>query len=265
VGCLRCPDWQGNELPTQEANEEETAMDVHCCGQEYTIRSILETYELPDKLREKLAWIATTRLAERFVNTFDDQYAYIAHLVDVFTRHHCDRYIKSLDARISSDKSRTYHEVIGVSDALCQEEPDQDYGKNESRIAETIAILRRNLEDAHFDFVVHLIRATRPRCIATDPVGVSENIEAVRARLRELAAKYQANGKIVMPKRPIGRIRFTPLSIQFKKRNYAGNPLGFFSQHIDLYDGMSRARLCRFDPGLYGALCRANQIHAAIP
>jgi len=242
-------------------------MAAHCCnyGQEHTIRSILETYELPEKLKEKLAWIAATRLAERFINTFDDQYAYVAHLVDTFTRHYCDRYVKSLDARISSDNSRTYHDVIGVSDSRRQEEPEPDCEKRESQVYETIGILRKNLEDAHFDFVVHLIRATHYRGIATGPVDVSANIEAVRSRLRELSEKYQADGKIVMPKRPIGRIRFTPLSIQFKRRNYRGNPLGFFSQHADIYDGMSRVRLCRFDPGLYSALCRANQIHAAIP
>jgi len=40
---------------------------------------------------------------------------------------------------------------------------------------------------------------------------------------------------------------------------------GFFLQHADTYHGMTRARLSKFDPGLYGALCRANQIHVAIP
>jgi len=47
-------------------------------------------------------------------------------------------------------------------------------------------------------------------------------------------------------------------------RNYNGNPLAYFREHIDEYDGMPRGEFSRADPGLYRALVRAGQINEAI-
>ena len=48
-------------------------------------------------------------------------------------------------------------------------------------------------------------------------------------------------------------------------RNYNGNPLKYFREHKDVYEGMGREELSLFDPGLYRTLLRYGQLEKAIP
>ncbi len=230
---------------------------------EQTIRFILGTYELPEKLKNKLAWIAEQRLEEMFIDGFDEQYTYIAQLVDDFTKPYNLRFIKSLDAIVSFQDSRTYHEVVGSRSSRIEETQTQSPSQNEFQMCSILDVLKLELKKPHYDFVHYLVRHAKN--VKADPREVSENIEEIKIRVSQLAGKYQANGKVIMPKRPIKKISFDPLHIVFKKRRYGGNPLGFFNKHRDTYDGMTRTRLSVFDPGLYRALCRSDQIHLAIP
>ena len=68
-----------------------------------------------------------------------------------------------------------------------------------------------------------------------------------------------------MPARPIKRVKFNPLSITFGQRSYDGDPLRFFLEHRDAYEGMNRTQLSKRDPGLYVALRTAGQLDEAIP
>ena len=97
------------------------------------------------------------------------------------------------------------------------------------------------------------------------PEELAENAAQIQERLSEVVYKYERDGRLVLPARTIVAIRFTPLSIRFGRRNYNGNPLGYFLEHKDDYGGMSRAELASFDGGLYRVLRKHRQLSEAIP
>lgn len=49
-----------------------------------------------------------------------------------------------------------------------------------------------------------------------------------------------------------------------KPRNYQGNPLAYYEEHSDKYEGMGRGGLSLSDSGLYRSLLRAGQLEKAI-
>ncbi|MAF50947.1 MAG: hypothetical protein CMH64_02545 [Nanoarchaeota archaeon] len=48
-------------------------------------------------------------------------------------------------------------------------------------------------------------------------------------------------------------------------RKYGENPLSYFFEHFEEYEGMSRSEFERFDPGLSAALRKHDQLDEAIP
>ena len=87
----------------------------------------------------------------------------------------------------------------------------------------------------------------------------------IQARLEELLHKYGRNDRLVIPARPIATVSFDPLQIRFGPRHYHGNPLEFFMEHKETYEGMGRTQFQLFDHGLYDALRRHDQLDKAIP
>lgn len=231
---------------------------------EGVVRSIVETYELPEKLEEKITWIAMTRLNEMFMNLFDDQYRYIAGLIDKFRAPYNERYWTNLDSTSSASNPRTLHETHGYEDRNLKGLTEDDHETKNLRISKALAILEQALEKPQYDFVVELLDAVNGD-FNVELTHVSENIDAIRNRLEELAERYRRNGKIVMPRRPIKKVKFDPLSIVFRPRCYERNPIEFFEDNEDIYQGMSRTEMSRFDSGLYDALRRTNQLDIAIP
>ena len=77
--------------------------------------------------------------------------------------------------------------------------------------------------------------------------------------------RYERDGRIALPARPIREIRFTPLNIRFIRRRYGGDPIGFFQDNQIAYAGLRRSDLARFDAGLYHALRESQQLDRAIP
>ena len=91
---------------------------MECNG---TIKSIVETYELPTALEEKIVALASSRIPEYGISSFKSQYDLIVNLVDTYTRPYTDRYLKSLDERISDENQRSMHEIIGAPDLNLKE------------------------------------------------------------------------------------------------------------------------------------------------
>jgi len=230
----------------------------------YSIEYILDTYELPEKLKKRLAWIAAARLDDLSIHSFDGIYTYIAELVDKFTGMYRNRSSVSLDAELSPEDTRTMHEFI------CRYDPDFEDEEGEyekplpsAAIDEVLRILEKPLDRAQFNFLVNLVLRTNGKTPDVNPEDVSEDIEGIRSRMQELADQYQLNGTIKVPPRPIGKISFNPLNIEFKNRHY-NDPLEFFRKHRETYRGMTRDELYHFDSGMYHALRREGQMDQAI-
>ena len=230
-------------------------------------RFILNTYELPQDLEKKLIWIASKRFNERSIHDFDSQYRYIADLVDLYTRNRHEWNSERLDSDLE--------ECTGFSPSSVPIKPyrprrpdsilenEDNTRREEILVSNAIDYLEGKLSRPHMEFLRQLI-STSPD-VTIYPGNVYGNVSRIQKRLDELSARYQRNGTIVLPKRQIKEIQFEPFSIHFQRRQYHGNPLQYFQENHDHYNGMSRYELFQFDQGLYCSLKKANQLHLAIP
>lgn len=260
---------------------------------EETVRWILSTYDLPERLETRLTWIAVARLEELFLARFDDRYRYIDSLVDCFTRSNWKWREVSLDALAYEDGRRSLQEFIPDSQgdsrgtdpeggicwnlgaysdelpdqwSLCPEKPrgetdDTDPSKHEH----TLRTLKNHLDPVQYEFVEHLLQNNQGNGYVREP-SVTRNLEEIQSRLDELAAKYQVDGRIVFPPQPILDIRFHPLRIRFRRRSsITKNPLRHWRRYRHIYQGLRRNDLFRIDQGLYQALRAAHQLDQVIP
>jgi hypothetical protein len=260
---------------------------------EETVRWILSTYDLPERLEKRLTWIAVARLEELFLTCFDDQYRYIDSLVDRFTRRNWEWREVSLDALTYEDGRRSLQELIpdfqgdsrgtdpegGIcwnlgayydelpdQRSLCPEGPrgetdDTDPSEHEH----TLRTLRNHLDPVQYEFVEHLLQNNQGNGYVCESF-VTRNLEEIQRRLDELAAKYQVDGRIVFPPQPILDIRFHPLRIRFGRRSsITRNPLRHWRRYRHIYRGLRRKDLFRIDQSLYQALRAAHQLDQVIP
>ena len=230
---------------------------------EESICEIVATYELPQKLEDRLTFIATEQLRARYVNCFDQQYEYIAFLVDRFTRSSLDRRTRSLDEPAKVGNMRTLHETLPSQEMPADTTNPRDQHSPEST-DRAMEILRPELDAPHYTFVEELLQTSHP-VYHPKPCQVQGKLAKIQSRLTEIAQKYQVNGRIVFPKRPIQDVRFHPLRIRFGRRLLGENPLQFFRQHAHVYRGLRRGELFEIDQGLYQALRAKDQLHLAIP
>ncbi|GEM_PF-3437402 len=63
------------------------------------IKQIIETYELPQGLEERILSIALSQIEERDITDYREAYTYLAELVDKFTTPRTLRGAVKLDAR----------------------------------------------------------------------------------------------------------------------------------------------------------------------
>lgn len=198
-----------------------------------TARFILQTYELPQKLEERLAWIASERLTELSIDSFSGQYTYIAELVDKFTRRSPERFHKSLDGEISYSDERTLHEVTADSYPDSGTYDHSEDTTTKTRIYEALDTLKEYVSRPQYRFLARLATVTRHDIRAGTFRG-EEDIPEVESRLDEIAGRYRLNGKIVVPSRPIKKVTFNPFQIEFHRRRYDGGPLKFFKRNRNI-------------------------------
>ena len=230
---------------------------------EEPIRDIVATYELPQKLEDRLTFIATEQLHARYINCFDQQYEYIAFLVERFTRSSLDRRTRSLDEPVKVGNMRTLHETLPSQETPVDTTNPLDERSPEST-DQAMTMLRPGLDASHYTFVEELLKTSHP-VYHPKPYQVQGRLAKIQARLEEIAQKYKVNGRIVFPRRPIQYVRFNPLCIRFGRRLLGENPLQFFRKHAHVYRGLRRGELFEIDQGLYQALRTNNQLHLAIP
>ena len=206
--------------------------------------SIIQSYHLPRNLERRLISIGVRRISELHINSFEERYNYLSYLVEKFTSPFITRLGESVNEIPSRKTQRTKEKTITAREAL-------------------------NCIRSHLGWVDYLLL-----CQLVDnpenPLNVTrdqllDRVPIIQKRLESLAKKYEKQGRLVIPKRPIIHVDFDPLSIKFKRRNYQGDPLSFFREHKRTYGELSRTELSEFDRGLYRSLLKHGQLEQAIP
>jgi RNA polymerase sigma factor (sigma-70 family) len=139
-----------------------------------------------------------------------------------------------------------------------------DYDKD---YRESLEFLQKKLEDSEFSVLIEILKSST---LEKEVISTADNLDSlefleVRSKLAQLAEFYDRNGKIVIPPREIASVRFNPFAIRFKPRRFNGSPIDYFKQHLEVYQGLSRSDLSKYDQGLYNALRHARQLEEAIP
>ncbi|MBU2616166.1 MAG: hypothetical protein KKC19_03620 [Nanoarchaeota archaeon] len=227
------------------------------------IEFIVGTYDLSPKLEEKIVRISRNRISELGISRFDAIYGYVGNLIEKFQIPYGERVALRLDELITSDSKNNFHEIIGVEDSEL-EEKESDYGFS---LDEVLSVLDGNIDKNDLDLIKQLVpQEENFRELLLDKERVIENVSFIHSKLEELVHVYEKNGKIVIPKKPLIEVKFSPLRIKFGRRNYnEETPLDFFKENIKTYKGMTRVELQKFDGGLYSSLWRWGQLDEAIP
>lgn len=236
---------------------------------ENSIRSIIETYELPNSLEDKILAIANQNIPAYSPGSSQSNYDYIASLVDKFTRPYEDRFLKSLDEAVGPDDRRTRHELIGGHDYSLKELIPGKNQRKRLHAHELIELLEDHLERPYLELISDLLPGTEAESFlwGLSPKHVTGDMDSIKKVLLNLEAKYGSRGTIILPPRPIISVRRNSqeLDIRFGARKYNGNPLAFYESNQEIYQGMGRTELARFDQGMYQSLRVANQLDQAIP
>ena len=245
---------------------------------EKLVREILGTYELKPQLSERLVGIATRRLNELGINSFDNVYTYIDGLVAAFSNpNRFSRKTLSLDENVYDTSRTTRHEHIEYGSAPSEVKetsithPNPIFGKGVEYVSEYLGgLLKDRFDDTTFQMLVHLFQRsqTLPFDVTVEKVILS--IPRLEEAIDYLSRHYGSPSGVYFLPRTIVHVNSNPFSIKFGKRNFDKNPLAFLRQHERAYTGLmdgrlARGRLAKLDGGLYWSLGHYGQLDEAIP
>ncbi len=247
---------------------QQSAIELYMPSEQLVVE-IVETYDgLSPRLRDRIARIAISRAGEIGLD-YNGVYGLVADLVDAFTTPFQERYALRLDRQIG-DSKRFFHEFIGTEDAdLTRLFEDEVYEDKRNLIPAHYAfdILGNHLDERHSRLLLQLLQSSGNEnpMLNISPQELLIEIPQIKEKLEELSRRYERKGRLTIPKRPVVSIRIHPkLDIRFGNRRYS-DPLSFYFQHRETYQGLGRTGLKKFDRGLHAALGRSGQLDRAIP
>lgn len=224
------------------------------------IRWIIDTYDLPSSLKQRIILIAERRIEELSLGSFDKQYRYISGFIDKFIVPYSEKFALSLDAPLMDGSNTTLQEILEGEN----KEINLSKGFLTKKILEClegkldvehIGVIRKLIEKCDEDFLNDIFSE-----------GVLLNTDEVKWRIEELVQRYGKDGHIVLPTHPIYTTRLLPIRFGVRNRKYNGNPLFFFKRNQGVYGWIKkRGELSIFDYALYKALKRHGQLAEAIP
>jgi len=229
------------------------------------VRYVLDTYDLPDKTKERLARHSLFRLRENETTDFDEAYTYVDGLaMGAKLRHHAR--MRSLDEEVGETK-RTLHEIIGQEDDSVRKLLESVQSRKKLSEQEIVEYLSYCLDRQDIEILNKLIGRQDVQ-FDVSLEYLLDNTEQIGERIRQVAQRYEKDGVILLPRRPIVQITWDPLSVEFKKRTrgdhltdeekfairrayweFDGNASAI-GRHLG-YSGSTVARCCR-EAGLAG-------------
>ena len=230
-----------------------------------SLTEIVDSYELPPNLRNKILKIATFQLTEAGITSFNGTYEHITGLVEKFQNYPNQI---SLDTPFSDEDARNLSSILGKEDPnlLNLVEGFNDENQKTFSAREAVDLLQSHLEP-HLLTVLKTIVARAPSLpVPTDQEHAIYALPIIREKLQALHDRYQYKGTFRLLPKPIKHVDFDSSEIiTFERRNFNGNPLAYFKEHEDFYQGFSRTQLSEIDPALYNTLLRTGQMNEAIP
>ena len=230
------------------------------------IRLIMETYDFTPKTREKIVSVAISQIERKGLDSVERIYTYVCNLAEWFQSKFKHSPL-SLEDKLSGDLGLTIGETLGIEDANQQ----AVLRTGSFSLDNALVLLRDHLTEAEQRLLDHLsgdetnLFRMNPEEFSLQKELLTESIQQIRQRLEIIAARYERDGKIVIPRRPIVSVQFEPeFSVRYGLRRYNGNPIAIYREDTAV-QGLSRSGLKRADQSLYVKLRQTGQIAEAIP
>jgi len=239
-----------------------------------SVRDILETYKLSERLKDRLTYIASTTIEEKGLETFDEKYEYIADLIEKFLIPFGEKVALRLDSKVKIDSRTEFYNFLGLTDPNidklfqdeCMENGEEERISEGIMLKDAMGILEGQLDTLDLKLIHQLstYKGKRDHRLNISAEEITTSLPSIQSRLDQLVTKYEKDGRLIIPKRPIIQIKFDPLSIKFRRRFYDGNPLAYFKKHYS-HLNLKRRDLLKLDLPLCHALYKYNQLDEAIP
>jgi hypothetical protein len=233
------------------------------------VQEIIDTYELPSGLAEKLVRIATQKIEEIGISGFEDTYDYIAELELKFRGFNRGQKLTSCFDDKPKD-NLSLHERLGTEDINLQEliegPESQEVLVEGITASRALEALEGVVDQGIFSIMKKLFSGYIQVQLTLTGEQVTSLQDEIMGRAEQVLNQYLVDGRLMIPRRPIRSVQFDPkLKVTFDRRRYYGNPLAFFQENIDFYGDMSRTQLQDIDHGLYSVLLSTGQLSEAIP
>ncbi|MDP3986668.1 MAG: hypothetical protein Q8P81_00390 [Nanoarchaeota archaeon] len=184
------------------------------------VRYVLDTYDLPERTRDRLVRHSLFRLKDNEVNDFNEAYTYLNRLAtEAELRHHAK--MLSLDERVGKTE-RTRHERIGADDTNLVSLLES--GETEETLSgqEVIEYLSQTMDHQEIEVLTTLLGDQKIELEAS-PNYLLENAEQIGARVRDLAQRYEKEGILLIPRKQVVQVEWDPFRVKFHVRR--GRPL----------------------------------------
>jgi len=236
---------------------------------DFSVEEIVNSYEgLSEQQREKIVEAAKRRIEGFGITSFDRQYQCIADLVEKWQSPWQESLSVSLDAPIKDGENSSFSQIIGEIDPQFEDLFQEAIEEELLDVEQVLSIFGKELDIEDINFLQSLQERTENMSFSSSEEENLTSVSKVQQRIKQLKEKYNKNGKLIVPIRPIKEISFEGSQdiITFGFRSWRDiDPLDFFRKHKDVYGEMTRSELWKFDSGLFAALHKVGKIAEAIP
>ena len=197
-------------------------MTVELKVDEHFVSYVLDTYDLPDKTRERLKRTSLFRFRENWITDFDEAYNYIDNLAMGAELRSRAR-IRSLDEEVG-ETERTLHEIIGNKSS--DEGLRKLFGDLQNRKKLSGREIIQGLSFCLDRQDIEVLSVLMGECKIEFDVSLDyllDHAEEIGERIRQTAQRYEKDGVILLPKRPIVSVSFNYFSVEFEE--HRGRPL----------------------------------------
>lgn len=236
---------------------------------DFSVEEIVNSYEgLSNQQKQKIVEIAKRRIEDFGITSFDRQYQYVADLVEKWQSPWQESLSMSLDAPIKDGENNSFSQIIGETDPQFEDLFQEMTEEEPLDMGQVLSIFEKELDVEDINFLQSSWERIKNMSFSSSEEENLTSVFKVQQRIKQLKEKYNKNGKLIVPIRPIKEINFEDQQniIVFGFRSWRDtDPLDFFRKHKDVYGGMTRSELWKFDSGLFAALHKVNKIAEAIP
>ena len=173
---------------------------------------VLDTYDLSDRTRERIERTALFWLRDNGVTDFDEAYTYIDRLAmgpELLHRH----WLVSLDDKVGYT-DRTLHEIIGTDDEETKKIFETLQRRRKLTGQEVVECLSYVLDRQDTEILSKLMENHNLEFDVSWNY-LLENAEQIGERIRQVYERYEQDGVILLPRRPIISVSFDPFEVEF--------------------------------------------------